>query len=138
MIRGFATNRLLISVDGVRMNSAIFRSGNIQNVIALDPFAIDRTEVLFGPGSVMYGSDAIGAVMSFYTLMPDFTGDKKTNFQGNTIFRTSSANFEKTAHTDIAIGKKHWAFLTSLTFSDYDNQTTPVTLLSGQFLSLTH
>ena len=65
MIRGFATNRLLYSVDGVRMNSAIFRSGNIQNVISLDPFAIASTEILFGPGAVSYGSDAIGGVMVF-------------------------------------------------------------------------
>ena len=65
MIRGFATNRLLYSVDGVRMNTAIFRGGNIQNVINLDPFAISSTEVLFGPASVIYGSDAIGGVMSF-------------------------------------------------------------------------
>lgn len=56
MIRGFATNRLLYSLDGVRMNSAIFRAGNIQNVISLDPFAIESAEVMFGPGSVIYGS----------------------------------------------------------------------------------
>ncbi len=49
IIRGFATSRLLYSVDGVRMNTAIFRSGNLQNVINLDPFAIESTEVLFGP-----------------------------------------------------------------------------------------
>ena len=54
MIRGFATNRLLIAVDGVRMNTAIFRSGNLQNVISLDPFAIENTEVMFGPGSEIY------------------------------------------------------------------------------------
>ena len=65
MIRGFSTNRLLYSVDGVRMNSAIFRSGNLQNVISLDPFAIRETEILFGPGAVSYGSDAIGGVMLF-------------------------------------------------------------------------
>src|SRR5690606_37039135 len=35
MIRGFATNRLLYAVDGIRMNTAIFRSGNLQNVINL-------------------------------------------------------------------------------------------------------
>jgi len=45
MIRGFSTNRLLYAVDGIRMNTAIFRSGNIQNVISLDPFATERTEV---------------------------------------------------------------------------------------------
>ncbi|MCW9041696.1 MAG: TonB-dependent receptor, partial [Flavobacteriales bacterium] len=49
MIRGFSTNRLLITVDGVRMNTAIFRSGNLQNVISIDPFAVEHTEVLFGP-----------------------------------------------------------------------------------------
>ncbi|MCE2790170.1 MAG: TonB-dependent receptor plug domain-containing protein, partial [Saprospiraceae bacterium] len=70
MIRGFATNRLLYSVDGVRMNTAIFRSGNIQNVINLDGFALEKAEILFGPGAVMYGSDAIGGVMAFQTLQP--------------------------------------------------------------------
>ena len=71
MIRGFATNRVLIAVDGVRMNTAIFRSGNVHNVISLDPFSIQNTEIIFGPGSVIYGSDAIGGVMSFYTAKPE-------------------------------------------------------------------
>src|SRR5690554_4590361 len=59
MIRGFSTKRLLYTVDGVRMNNAIFRDGNLQNVISLDGYSIESTEVLFGPGSVIYGSDAI-------------------------------------------------------------------------------
>ncbi len=67
MIRGFSTNRLLISVDGVRMNNAIFRGGNLQNVISIDPLSIQNTEVTLGAGSIIYGSDAIGGVMSFYT-----------------------------------------------------------------------
>ncbi len=67
LIRGFSTNRLLITVDGVRMNNAIFRGGNLQNVIAIDPFSIQKTEVILGAGSIIYGSDAIGGVMSFYT-----------------------------------------------------------------------
>ena len=73
MIRGFSTNRLLYTVDGIRMNTAIFRGGNLQNVISLDPFAMERTEVLFGPDAVIYGSDAIGGVMSFQTLVPEFS-----------------------------------------------------------------
>jgi hemoglobin/transferrin/lactoferrin receptor protein len=100
MIRGFATNRLIYTVDGVRMNTAIFRSGNIQNVINLDPFATDRVEVVFGPASVMYGSDAVGGVMAFSTLQPRFGGQ----VTGNTDVRFSSANREKTAHTDVSYG----------------------------------
>jgi hemoglobin/transferrin/lactoferrin receptor protein len=48
MIRGFATNRVLMVVDGVRMNNAIYRSGNIQNIISIDPLALDGAEVVFG------------------------------------------------------------------------------------------
>src|SRR5690606_2611611 len=67
MLRGFATNRLILSIDGVNMNNAIFRSGNIQNVIAIDPFTLKNVEVISGPASVLYGSDAIGGVISFET-----------------------------------------------------------------------
>jgi len=121
MIRGFATNRLLYTVDGVRMNTAIFRSGNIQNVINLDPFATENTEVLFGPGSVIYGSDAIGGVMSFQTLTPQLSLSDKPLIKGKAITRYSSANNEKTAHFDVNIGWKKWAMVTSLSSWDYDN-----------------
>ncbi len=121
MIRGFATNRLLLSVDGVRMNNAIFRSGNLQNVISIDPFAVDETEVVHGPGSVIYGSDAIGGVMSFYTLRPKVLSKGKALVQGSATLRSSSANFEKTAHAKIGIGVKKWGFITSFTVSDFED-----------------
>jgi len=119
MIRGFATNRLLYTIDGVRMNNAIFRAGNIQNVISLDPFAIEETEIIFGPGSVIYGSDAIGAVMSFKTLSPSLSLDNETLITGNAFTRFSSANEEKTYHADFNLGYKKWAFVTSLSHNDY-------------------
>ena len=119
MIRGFATNRLLYTVDGVRMNTAIFRGGNIQNVISLDPFATERTEVLFGPGSVIYGSDAIGGVMSFQTLTPKLSLNDEQVVSGKALTRYASANDEKTAHFDINLGGHKWAMLTSISSNDY-------------------
>lgn len=121
MIRGFATNRLLYSIDGVRMNTAIFRSGNIQNVISLDAFATEKTEIFFGPGSVIYGSDAIGGVMSFQTLTPNFSLNDKTLVSGKAVTRYSSANNEKTAHFDVNIGWKKFASVTSFSSSDFDD-----------------
>jgi hemoglobin/transferrin/lactoferrin receptor protein len=121
MIRGFATNRLLLSVDGVRMNNAIFRGGNVQNVISIDPFNIKNTEVIFGPGSVIYGSDAIGGVMNFYTKKPVFGESDSTLVSGNAYYRFSSANLENTLHADVAFGKQKWAFLTSTSFNDFGN-----------------
>lgn len=119
MIRGFATNRLIYAIDGVRMNTAIFRGGNIQNVISLDPFAIERTEVAFGPGSVIYGSDAIGGVMSFQTLTPQFSSDDDPFVTGNALVRTASANRERTGHLDVNLGWKKWAMVTSISSNDF-------------------
>ncbi|MGE4542396.1 MAG: TonB-dependent receptor plug domain-containing protein [Bacteroidales bacterium] len=119
MIRGFATNRLLISVDGVRMNNAIFRSGNIQNIINIDPFLIDQAEVLYGPGSVMYGSDAIGGVMNFSTLKPRFAKDDKILVNGSAATRFSSANNEITSHVDVRVGSQKLSSVTSFTFNRF-------------------
>ncbi len=127
MIRGFATNRVLLAVDGVRMNTAIFRSGNVQNVISLDPFIIDRTEVVYGPGSLIYGSDAIGGVMNFYTSTPAFSGNDTPMVQGNAALRYATANAEKTGHLDWRAGWKKFAWLGSVTYSDYGD------LLMGRY-----
>lgn len=121
MIRGFATNRLLYTVDGIRMNTAIFRGGNIQNVINLDPFATENTQVLFGSGSVIYGSDAIGGVMSFGTLTPQFSLSDKPLVTGKANTRYSTANKEKTGHFDVNVGWKKWALVTSFSAWDFDH-----------------
>lgn len=112
MIRGFSSNRLLYTVDGVRMNTAIFRSGNLHNVISLDPFATESTEVFFGPGSIIYGSDAIGAVMSFQTLQPILEGSPTAT--GSAIIRANTANEEKTGHVHVKYGGNKWAGVTSV------------------------
>lgn len=119
MIRGFATNRLLIAVDGIRMNNAIFRGGNIQNIISIDPFTIKNTEVIFGPGSVIYGSDAIGGVMNFYTQIPQLAIGDSLRIKGNMDYRYSTANNENTWHADLNYGKKKWGVLTSVSYSDF-------------------
>ncbi len=124
MIRGFATNRLVLSVDGVRMNNAIFRGGNLQNVISIDPFNIKNSEVIFGPGSVIYGSDAIGGVMNFYTKEPNFSNLDSLRVSGNANYRFASANTENTAHFDINFGKRKWAFLTSVSYNTFEDLTT--------------
>jgi hemoglobin/transferrin/lactoferrin receptor protein len=119
MIRGFATNRLLYTIDGIRMNTAIFREGNIQNVISLDPFAIEHTEVLFGPGSVIYGSDAIGGVMSFRTLTPQLSLNSDPLINGKALTRFASANDEFTGHFNINVGWEKWAIVSSISANHY-------------------
>ena len=121
MFRGFATNRLLYSVDGVRMNNAIFRGGNIQQVISLDPFTFESSEVFFGPGSLVYGSDAIGGVMCFQTITPKFSLREEPLVTGQAVVRFSSANEEKTGHFDVNLGWRKWALVSSISYFDFDH-----------------
>lgn len=121
LIRGFSTNRLLITVDGVRLNTAIFRGGNLQNVISIDPLSVERTEVILGPGSVVYGSDAIGGVLNFFTQTPQFSTTENNSFNGNSILRYATANKEKTAHLDFNYGTSTFASATSISTNRFDD-----------------
>ncbi|MFZ5433998.1 MAG: TonB-dependent receptor plug domain-containing protein [Calditrichota bacterium] len=124
MLRGFAANSVLLVVDGVRMNNAIFRSGNLQNIIQVDPNALDRAEVLFGPGSVQFGSDALGGTMLFKTLDPTPPLTDAKTISGGAMVRTATANFEKTSHAQLQLGRGRVAYSTSLTYSDFDDLRT--------------
>jgi hemoglobin/transferrin/lactoferrin receptor protein len=120
MIRGFSTNRILIVVDGVRMNNAIYREGNIQNIISLDPAAIESAEIIFGPGASIYGSDAIGGVMDFHTKKALLSTGEKLYIKADAFSRYSSANNEKTGHFDFSI-----QILTILKWDPEEIQTIP-------------
>jgi hemoglobin/transferrin/lactoferrin receptor protein len=120
VLRGFEANKVLLVVDGVRMNNIIYRGGHLQDVITIDPMMLDRTEVVFGPGSVIYGSDALGGVMHFYTRNPEFGADSFL-VKGNTMIRWSSANDEMTGHANFNLGWKRFSSLTGISYSDFDD-----------------
>lgn len=120
IMRGFEANKLLMVVDGVRMNNAIYRSGHLQNVISLDNSILEKTEIVFGPGSVVYGSDALGGVMHFYTKNPIIQHNEDSSLiKANAYSRYSTAYNEKTEHIDFNIALKKVGFLTSVTISDF-------------------
>src|SRR5688572_9530898 len=101
VIRGFEASRVLLVVDGIRMNNAIYRAGHLQNVITVDQNSLDRVEVLYGPASTLYGSDALGGVVLLRTKAPQFSTTGKTRLTGSAFTRYSSANEEKTVHADL-------------------------------------
>jgi hemoglobin/transferrin/lactoferrin receptor protein len=119
IIRGFEANKVLIVVDGIRMNNAIYRGGHLQNVITLDNSIMDRVEILFGPGSVVYGSDALGGVMSFTTKNPQLSTNGKTLIKANAYTRYMSAVSGYAAHANVSVGGKKFGSLTSFTYSNF-------------------
>lgn len=120
ILRGFEASRILLVVDGIRMNNLIYRSGHLQNCITVDQFALKNMEVLFGPSSLNYGSDALGGTITFNTLSPTLAADGQTHTsEGHAVLRYGSANQEGTAHVDFNYGTEKLASLTSFTFSNF-------------------
>ena len=118
ILRGFEANKILLVVDGVRLNNAIYRNGHLQNAITIDNSILERTEVIFGPTSIMYGSDALGGVVHYYTRDPQLGTDSLVRFNVNANIHYSSAQQGLTGHLDFSAGKKRWASLTSITYKD--------------------
>jgi len=117
VIRGMEANRILLVVDGVRMNNAIYRKGHIQNSITVSPNLLERIEVIFGPSSVVYGSDALGGVIHYYTRTPKTS--EKTNINTEFLSRVSSVNEEFTVQAGIEAQMKKAATYTSVSFSRF-------------------
>lgn len=121
VIRGFEANKVLLVVDGIRLNNAIYRAGHLQNSITVDPNILERLEVVPGAGAVQYGSDALGGVMALFTKQPLLSNSEKPFIRTSSLLRYTSANHEKTAHADVNWGGRRWAFLSSVTGSDFDD-----------------
>jgi len=117
VIRGMESNRVLLVVDGVRMNNAIYRKGHLQSSISVAPNMLDKTEVVFGPSSVLYGSDALGGVIHYYTKTPKLSAEEEVKSQF--FSRFSSVNQEITSHVSAELRFSNWASLTSISFSDF-------------------
>ena len=119
VLRGFEANRVLIVVDGVRINNAIYRSGHLQNAITIDPHNIDRVEVTFGSSSVGYGSDALGGVIHYYTKSPKL--NSRTPVQSELSFNFNHANLSFVNNLSTALSYKNWGSITSVSYSSFDN-----------------
>lgn len=65
-MRGGNTGQTLVMIDGIRINDPTAASGDYDFAM-FTPSAIARIEVLKGPQSALYGSDAIGGVINFIT-----------------------------------------------------------------------
>jgi len=125
VVRGFEASRVLLMVDGVRMNSAIFRAGHLQNIITVDNMILDRVEIIYGPSSTLYGSDALGGVVNLFTKQPQLYKSnlvsKKAPWKadGNLVYRYGNGQNENRQHIDINIANNKWAYLTSFTNSSF-------------------
>ena len=118
-IRGFEASRVLMVVDGVRMNNLIFRSGHLQNIITVDESILDKVAIYYGPSSTLFGSDALGGTVSMTTKNAKFFNEVNEKISGSINTRYGSVNEEKSAAFQLNYALDHFASLTSISFNDF-------------------
>jgi len=118
ILRGQIGNRVLYMWDGIRINNAALFGGPNGYFNEYPVGAVDRMEVIRGPGSVQYGSDAIGGVINVLSKHGDFTDSREISGEANTIY--GSANNERTETADLRISDKNYAFAGGISTQDID------------------
>lgn len=121
VIRGMRGQRILLLEDGIRMNNSR-RQQDFGEIPALvDISEVERLEVVRGPASVLYGSDAIGGVINVITRLPEYDKDSK-NIQGSLGYRYSSHDAQNKATANINGNIGRFGFMISGNYrksSDY-------------------
>ena len=102
ILRGMLGPQVLLLVDGVRLNNAITRLGPNQLLNTVDPYQIQRVEVLRGPGSVLYGSDALGGVINIITRKPGFNPRRAWDLGAEVAGRFNSASVGAAGHASLS------------------------------------
>jgi iron complex outermembrane receptor protein/hemoglobin/transferrin/lactoferrin receptor protein len=91
IVRGLTGYQVLLMVDDLRLNDALTRAGGSASLNLIDPESIRDIEVIRGPASVLYGSDALGGVVHVRTQQPGATPDAETTGTASAYLRSASA-----------------------------------------------
>ncbi|MEN8120517.1 MAG: TonB-dependent receptor [Bacteroidota bacterium] len=121
VLRGYEANKILLVIDGVRMNNAIYRNGHLQNSITIGQSLLENVELVFGPSSIAYGSDAIGGVIHYHTKKPPLSLEENFKYTLNAGLQYATANDATTGHVDFTFGKKNFSSLTGFQYGNFGN-----------------
>jgi outer membrane receptor protein involved in Fe transport len=101
-VRGLTGNKVTVFVDGVRYSTASARGGVSTFLDLVEPTGLQAVEVLRGPNSAQYGSDAIGGSVQFLSQVPSFADGVGGGWDG--LFSTGGGTADWNAGTNLSAG----------------------------------
>ena len=110
LLRGLTGYQAFLAIDGVRLNNSTFRSGPNQYLATISPDNLDRIEVLRGAGSMLYGSGAMGGVISMFTRDTLDSATEDWNIQSRAFTRFASGSAERLGRLEVGGGQRQFGF----------------------------
>ena len=120
IIRGLIGSSILMLVDGMRLNTATFRSAPNQYFALVDPYNVERIEVVRGAGSALYGSDAMGGVINVITPVPRLASEQ-WQLHGKALGQFSSADTSWVNRVSLEGGKSGVAIHGGFTYQNHND-----------------
>jgi iron complex outermembrane receptor protein len=127
IIRGFDGDRVLIMQDGVRTGDLSSQSGD--HGVSIDPAGLERLEVVKGPATLLYGSNAIGGVVNAITPQEAFRSTPFTGAIGGMSFDAGSVNGQAGGSGNVQYGQGPWTVWAgggSRRAGDYESPDGPI------------
>jgi hemoglobin/transferrin/lactoferrin receptor protein len=125
-IRGFTGYRTLMLIDGVRYNNSVYRDGPSEYFSLIDSHTIGQIDLINGPGSVLYGSDAIGGTLSLNTRVPSYLQESEAPYlNAEQLVRFASAEHSQLSRTEVDLGRgKVWGLRLGLSLKKFGDVET--------------
>lgn len=141
VIRGIYGSRVLILVDGERLNNTRESTFSGAQLSLVDISQVERVETVYGPGSVLYGSDALGGVINIITKAPrEVLGTNRFKPYGTAQLRYSTVDEQKKGRLEFGGNYNKFNFLAGGSYreaADYESpETTVVNSALGEETSL--
>jgi len=118
IIRGLSSNQILLMVDGIRLNNSTYRLGNHSYLTMIDYFSLEQLEVVRGPASVLYGSDALGGAVNAITK-ERISGNNKAGFNYRVFGRAATADKERTSRVEMSYISEKIGMVGGLSFKRF-------------------
>ncbi|MCK6511118.1 TonB-dependent receptor [Myxococcota bacterium] len=119
ILRGTIGPQVLLVMDGIRLNNATYRSGPNQYLNVIDPWSLQRIEVLRGPASLAYGTQAFGGVIRLESQRPLLSSSGSPLFGAEAIGRYGSSDNERTGHAAFQFSAGGLGLHAGVTYSDF-------------------
>lgn len=117
-MRGLTGFRNLFLIDGIRLNNSIFREGPNQYWNTVDPFSLEKMEIVKGPGSVLYGSDSIGGTVNVFTRT-SVNVQKGSEFDGRFYGRYSNGEDSYVGRIELGGNSEKFGWIIGLSLKDF-------------------
>ncbi len=119
IFRSLEPNKILLAVDGMRLNNDLYKNGKIENAFNFEKTITQSIQQIYDPTYLIYSPDGLGGVIHYFSKIPMLSNSYKALIHGSTTHRFESSSQSWISNYQISFARNKFSSYTSVTYSDY-------------------